>query len=60
MKQCYQFNEDNEYYTFKKDVENFLNNVDIPKDKVVWCPFDNENSAFVKVLRERERGESYL
>lgn len=52
MKQCYIFNDDNEYYTFKKDVENFLNNVDIAKDKVIWCPFDNENSAFVKVLRE--------
>lgn len=53
MKQCYQFNEDNEYYTFKKDVENFLDNVVIPKDKVIWCPFDTENSAFVKVLRDR-------
>lgn len=54
MKQCYQFNKDNEYYTFKRDVENFLNNVNIPKDKIIWCPFDTENSAFVKVLRERE------
>ena len=51
MKQCYQFNNDNEYYTFKKDVENFLKNVDIPKDKVIWCPFDKENSAFVNVFK---------
>lgn len=24
----------------------------IPKNKVVWCPFDNENSNFVKVLQK--------
>lgn len=22
----------------------------IPKDKIIWCPFDKENSAFVKVF----------
>ncbi len=42
---------DDEYYTFEKDVENFLKNVSIPKDKIIWCPFDNDNSAFVKVLK---------
>lgn len=53
MKQCYQFNNDNEYYTFKKDVDNFINNVNIPKDKIIWCPFDTEESAFVKVLKRQ-------
>ena len=24
----------------------------IPKDKIVWCPFDKEDSEFVKTLRE--------
>ena len=24
MKQCYQFNEDNEYYTFKKEIKEFI------------------------------------
>ena len=24
----------------------------IPKDKIVWCPFDEDWSAFVKVLKE--------
>lgn len=23
----------------------------IPNDKIIWCPFDNEQSAFVKVFR---------
>lgn len=24
----------------------------LPKDRVVWCPFDKDDSAFVKVLRK--------
>ena len=24
----------------------------LPKDKVIWCPFDTENSNYVKVLKE--------
>lgn len=24
----------------------------LPKDKTIWCPFDKENSEFVKVLKE--------
>lgn len=24
----------------------------IPKDAVVWCPFDKENSNFVKLIRQ--------
>lgn len=24
----------------------------IPKDKIIWCPFDTEESEFVKVLKE--------
>ena len=25
----------------------------IPKDKIVWCPFDRDDSEFTKVLKER-------
>lgn len=25
----------------------------IPKDKIVWCPFDTEDSAFVRVLKDK-------
>ncbi|WP_300350176.1 hypothetical protein [Clostridium sp.] len=52
MEQCYLFKEDNEYYTFEKDVKSFIDNIHIPKDKVIWCPFDKKESAFVKVLSE--------
>lgn len=44
------FNEKDEYYT-----PQILVNAIIPfisKDKVVWCPFDTEDSEFVIALRE--------
>ena len=25
----------------------------LPKDKIIWCPFDKEDSEFVKVLTEK-------
>lgn len=39
-----------ECYTPKYVVESILPY--IPKDKRIWCPFDTENSYFVRVLRE--------
>lgn len=48
----HKFNEDDEWYTTKEDVEYFINNIIIPKDKVIWCPFDKDSSNFVRVLRE--------
>jgi hypothetical protein len=26
----------------------------LPRDKVIWCPFDTEDSNFVKILRDQE------
>ena len=40
----------NEFYTPGYAVEPLLKY--IPKEYVVWCPFDEEDSQFVKVLRE--------
>lgn len=29
----------------------------IPKDNIVWCPFDTEDSEYVKLIqKKRERG----
>ena len=39
-----------ECYTPRYVVEAILQY--IPKDKVIWCPFDKEESFFVKVLQE--------
>ena len=43
-----------EFYTPKYAIEPILKY--IPKDKVVWCPFDTEDSNFVKMLRQQGNG----
>lgn len=53
MEQCYKFNEDNEWYTREEDIINFLNISKLNKIKTIWCPFDNNNSNFVRVLKEQ-------
>jgi hypothetical protein len=45
------FNEKDEYYTPKVLVEAIVPY--IPVGKVVWCPFDTEDSEFVHAFRER-------
>lgn len=44
---------DDEWFTYATDIIHFLDQAQIPKDKVLWCPFDDENSNFVKVLKEQ-------
>jgi hypothetical protein len=44
------FNEKDEYYTPKILVEPILKY--LPKNKIIWCPFDTENSEFVIALKE--------
>lgn len=39
-----------EYYTLREDVTPLLNLVD--KDKVIWLPFDTEQSEYYKVFKE--------
>lgn len=40
-----------EQYTPKYGVEILLSHIQHLKDKIIWCPFDKEDSEFVKVLR---------
>jgi len=40
---------DDESYTFRYCVEPIIKY--IPKDAIVWCPFDKEHSEFVKQIR---------
>lgn len=42
----------NEQYTPKKTVELLLPFIQHLKDKIIWCPFDKEDSQFVKVLTD--------
>lgn len=50
--QLYNFSDDNEWYTLKEYVIDFINKANIPKDKVIWCPFDKSDSNFVIALKE--------
>ncbi len=48
----YQQGGGDEQYTPKYGVEVLLPHIQHLKDKIIWCPFDREDSQFVKVLKE--------
>ena len=43
----------NECYTPRYGVEPLLEFMQPYKEKIIWCPFDDENSEFVKVFKEK-------
>ncbi len=58
-----------EQYTPRYGVEVLLPHIQHLKDKIIWCPFDKEDSEFVKVLSEKgfkvvfshlDNGEDFL
>lgn len=65
----YQQGGGDEQYTPRCGVEILLNHIKHLKDKIIWCPFDKEDSQFVKVLTENgftvvyshiENGQDFL
>lgn len=50
---CLTLNNDDEWYTTREDVEEFLSHLATFDNMTFWCPFDTEDSNFVKVLKER-------
>jgi len=48
----YQQGGGDEQYTPRYGVEVLLSHIQHLKDKIIWCPFDKEDSQFVKVLTE--------
>lgn len=48
---AFNFAIDDEWYTTKEDVQFFIDNANISKECVIWCPFDLENSNFVTVFK---------
>jgi len=48
----YQQGGGDEQYTPRYGVEVLLPHIQHLKDKIIWCPFDKEDSQFVIVLRE--------
>ena len=51
MKNDLHYQKRDEYYTPKLLVEPLLQY--IPKDKVIWCPFDKANSEYVLTFKEK-------
>lgn len=52
-------NKDDEFYTPRCSVEELYDEIhDFVKDKVIWFPFDTEESEYVKVAKER--GYNYV
>lgn len=41
-----------ECYTYRYAVESLLEYLEPFRDKIIWCPFDTEESEFVKVFRQ--------
>lgn len=42
-----------EYYTQPETVKELVEMLDLPDDYIIWCPFDKENSEFVKQLSKK-------
>ncbi|MCU4706680.1 sugar-phosphate nucleotidyltransferase [Mycoplasma sp. CSL7503-lung] len=49
---AFRYSNDDEWYTTYEDVEFFIKEAKIPKDMVIWCPFDLDNSNFVKAFND--------
>lgn len=49
---AFHYANDDEWYTTKEDIQFFIDQAKIPKDKVIWCPFDLESSNFVTVFKK--------
>lgn len=42
----------NEYYTPKQTVIDLIQKINLPKNKIIWCPFDKGDSEFVIEFRK--------
>lgn len=42
----------NEYYTPKQTVIDLIEKIKLPKNKIIWCPFDKGDSEFVIEFRK--------
>ncbi|MGL5522095.1 MAG: sugar-phosphate nucleotidyltransferase [Metamycoplasmataceae bacterium] len=52
INQAFNYANDDEWYTTKEDIQFFINMAKIPKDKIIWCPFDLKTSNFVTVFKQ--------
>lgn len=49
---AFNYKYDDEWYTTKEDIQHFIDNANIPKNKVIWCPFDLKDSNFVTIFKK--------
>ncbi|MGZ9432344.1 hypothetical protein [Mycoplasma sp. 613B] len=49
---AFNYANDDEWYTTKEDIQFFIDNAKIPKDKIIWCPFDLPDSNFVTIFKK--------
>lgn len=42
-----------EFYTSEETVKKLIQILQLPKNSIIWCPFDTEESQFVKQLSKR-------
>ncbi|GIZ05871.1 hypothetical protein MSATCC14277_4530 [Metamycoplasma salivarium] len=49
---AFNYANDDEWYTTREDVQHFIDNAKIPKNKIIWCPFDTKNSNFVFIFEK--------
>lgn len=52
ISKAFNYKNDDEWYTTKEDVQHFIENANIPTNKIIWCPFDLPTSNFVTVFKE--------
>lgn len=52
ISKAFNYKNDDEWYTTKEDVQHFIENANIPINKIIWCPFDLPTSNFVTVFKE--------
>ena len=53
LKEIFKQADNQEWYTPIEPIREYLDLINIPKDKIIWCPCDTMESNFVKELRSR-------
>ncbi|WP_051418392.1 hypothetical protein [Mesoplasma seiffertii] len=48
----YQRANNNEFYTPAEPIQELIKMLKIPKNKIIWCPFDTSESEFVKEFQK--------
>lgn len=53
LKDIFKQEDKQEWYTPIEPIKEYLDIINLPKDKIIWCPCDKKESNFVKELQAR-------